>query len=389
MFAAALAAECECEFVATSYSEWEGSDNRITKGMEKIFDSVRKKAADDVVIFFIDEIDSMGARGDNGHNESWWTAIINCLLSFLDGAKARRNIVVVAATNLPDRVDAALRRPGRLDRHVVIPTPNVDEIEGILLHHLKLGAAPYPKFLREAATALRGRSPADVMQVARDARRHARKERRTVRISDVLDVLPGPKWAGADDWMICVHEAGHAIGSLHAGFPLISVDVDRCVTLSEQPPIVRTGPFEDTIRLTLAGRAAEEVVLGVHGVGARADLLQATDNVRTLLFEMGYGGLVYRHASRPLWQEDYARIERALAGYYADAVALVTRRRQHVLLIARALQARRYLDGAEVDAILADFRQAFFRIVDERFDESDRLLGEALEADPRRLREAA
>ena len=259
-------------------------------------------------MFFVDEIDSMGARGENGHNESWWTAVINTWLAFLDGSTNRRNIIVIAATNLPARVDPAMRRPGRLDKHIIIPPPNIHEIEGILLHHLRLASDPYPKFLRQAATALRGSSPADIMQVARDARRHARKEGREVRIYDVLDILPPPKLTGADDWIVCVHEAGHVVGNLHAGFRIESVDADRTVTNSYLPPCVRSEPLKNMIRMTLAGRAAEEVVVGEIGVGCRIDLLQATRDLQAHLFQGGEAGLVSRDVGH-LWPSDVALLE--------------------------------------------------------------------------------
>jgi cell division protease FtsH len=382
MFASALAAECECEFIATQYSEWEGADSRITRGMEKLFESVRKKAQDNVVIFFIDEIDSMGSRGDNGHNESWWTAIINTWLAFLDGAKDRHQVIVIAATNLPDRVDPAMRRPGRLDRHIVIPLPDIGEISGILLHHLKLECDPYPEYLKTAATALRGRSPAEIMQVARDARRHARDQNRSVRIHDVLDVLPPPLLRGQDDWIVCVHEAGHVIGNLHGGFVIENVDADRCVTNSLFPPCVRVRPLMDMIRMTLAGRAAEEVVVGEIGVGSKGDLAHATANVRDHLFQGGGAGLVSRDKGQ-LFPAEIAIVEAALQSLYAESVALVTRRRQQVVLIARALQERRYLDGSEVDEVLAKARKAFFEDVHDRLDAADMAWGEVMMLDPR------
>ena len=125
-FANALAEECGVGLILMSYSEMEsktGSGNLIAKAIKKLFDDARNKAP---CIVFIDEIDSIHSRSDRDHNSSWFTVVVNALLAELDGATPRPGVVVVGATNFPDRIDPALRRPGRLDRHVEIPRPSVD-----------------------------------------------------------------------------------------------------------------------------------------------------------------------------------------------------------------------------------------------------------------------
>lgn len=134
-FATALASECGVPLIRSSYADWEagtGGGNLIAKSIKRAFADARKAAP---CILFIDEIDSVGARGGRAHNSGWFDVVINALLAELDGAEPRPGVVVVGATNHPDAIDPALRRPGRLDRHIEIPKPTIDDLKGILAHH--------------------------------------------------------------------------------------------------------------------------------------------------------------------------------------------------------------------------------------------------------------
>src|SRR5208283_3547840 len=121
-FARALAAECGVDLVSTTYSDWQSNSggDAMAKGLKKLFETWREKAKGGPFILFVDEIDSIGTRGSNDHNDSWFRTIVNAWLAFLDGAEPRTGIVVIGATNLPERIDPALLRPGRLDRHIEI-----------------------------------------------------------------------------------------------------------------------------------------------------------------------------------------------------------------------------------------------------------------------------
>ena len=242
-FARALAMECsevagrDVPLMVTTYTDWSaaggGIGDSMSKGLTKLFDGWRKKAENGPFILLIDEIDSMGVRGGAAHNESWFAPVINAWLAFLDGAVSREGIVVIGATNHPDRVDPAMRRPGRLDRHIELPMPDVDALVGIVRAHLGTDAVLTDDELAEAARAVRGRSPAEVGQLAREARRMARWCKRRVCASDLTDavaLLRGPVDA-ADDRMISVHEAGHAVAAVVLGVDtLLWVDQDQGVT---------------------------------------------------------------------------------------------------------------------------------------------------------------
>ncbi|WP_237481342.1 AAA family ATPase [Lichenibacterium dinghuense] len=207
-YARALALECDVELVTTTYTEWSGAGggygDSMSKGLTKLFETWRTKAKSAPFLLFVDEIDSMGRRGGNDHNESWFTAIINSWLAFLDGAVPRDGIVVVAATNYPDRVDPALVRPGRLERHIELPIPDIDALAGIVRAHLGADAMLTDAEVAEAARAVRGRSPAQVQLLAREARRVARWCGRRVCASDLTDavaMLREPRHADVD-WRI-------------------------------------------------------------------------------------------------------------------------------------------------------------------------------------------
>lgn len=132
-------------------------------------------------ILFVDELDSFGDREALRHSsnyEQYCREVINGFLECLDGASRREGMVVVGATNYPDAIDAGIRRPGRLDRHIVIPLPDEAARASIIRLHLVVDVAP--DAIRAVAARIAGWSGAALEQLARDARRLARRERRSV-----------------------------------------------------------------------------------------------------------------------------------------------------------------------------------------------------------------
>jgi len=132
IFAKALAATCDVNFVATSLSQWQakGSLNDLLKAMRSDFQAAEKEAPS---IIFIDELDSVGSRDAfSGDYANYSVQVVNALLECLDGAASRDGVVVVGATNNPDKIDPALLRPGRLDRHMAIKLPSVEDRLAIL-----------------------------------------------------------------------------------------------------------------------------------------------------------------------------------------------------------------------------------------------------------------
>lgn len=383
-FARALAAECDCPFFPTSYTDWAGgkeaSGDTISKKLVQLFAEWRRAAKESgCCIVFIDEIDSIGKRGLDWRQDYWFGPVINSWLAFLDGAVPRDGIVVIAATNYPDRVDDAMRRPGRLDRHIRIPLPDMLAIEGIVDYHL----GSVEDDVVPVARALRGKSPAEIMQACKDARRHARTMDRPALAADVLRFLPSRREDSDEDRLVCVHEAGHAIACLEVGYELEDVDVDVGVTHSVQPETSRTEMYRKRLHVAFGGRAAEEVVIGAIGVGCGSDLRHATQMAQAWLFQMGHGGLTYFAPGAALTTPQVAVVEAWLQEGYAESLAIIRRREHQVRKLADALRTRRFMTCEEIVALVTFDRLRFRRSVEAGYDALDRYWGEQQSLDPR------
>ncbi|WP_197078309.1 ATP-binding protein [Hoeflea sp. IMCC20628] len=138
-FARALCNTLEVPLIVSSVAAWlePGYLGDVLQQMSKIFETARENAP---CIVFIDELDAIGSRGGGGGGDDrhghYWTTLITRLLELLDGALKTEGVIVVAATNLPERIDPALLRSGRLEKHVLIPPPDSEALAGILVHHL-------------------------------------------------------------------------------------------------------------------------------------------------------------------------------------------------------------------------------------------------------------
>lgn len=136
-FARALCNTLQIPLMVTSVAAWlePGYLGDVLKRMSKAFELARQHAP---VILFIDEIDNIGSRsgGHRGQHDDYWRSLINRLLELLDGVSKTEGVVIVAATNLPEKIDPALLRSGRLEKHVEIPLPDIDALVGIIAHHL-------------------------------------------------------------------------------------------------------------------------------------------------------------------------------------------------------------------------------------------------------------
>jgi len=136
-FARALCNTLQVPLIATSVASWlePGYLGDVLKRITAAFMAATARAP---CILFIDELDNIGSRGGGTERryDDYWTSLVNRLLELLDGASKTEGVIVVGATNLPERIDPALLRSGRLEKHVVIPPPDTDALMGILAHHL-------------------------------------------------------------------------------------------------------------------------------------------------------------------------------------------------------------------------------------------------------------
>ncbi|WP_052213730.1 AAA family ATPase [Belnapia sp. F-4-1] len=379
-FARALAATCGVPLVVGSYSMWQASRDGhlgdLLKAMAATFDEARKAAPS---ILFIDELDSFYSRTADSRHRDWWASVVGALLEHLDGVGGREGVVVVGATNHPEMVDPAITRSGRLDRIIAVPLPDQRALAGILRVHLGDDLAGVD--LTRAALLALGGTGADCERWARGARRRARKAGRPMTLDDLLAEIRGAGQmspVGARR-IAAVHEAGHALmqvleqpGTLQH-VSIREDDQSGGHTAVDTPSgDVTEAWLSMHLRRFLAGRAAEEVVLGqvTGGSGGpiHSDLGRATWLAANAETAMGM-------SARPLlwlglWNErdlatllmnrpDLARrVETRLNAAYEEVCRRLREHRPALDSLEAGLLEREVLTGTEVEAIVLTERKA-------------------------------
>ncbi len=381
-FAKALANSLQLPLLATSVSTWL-EPSALGEVLQRVRQTFEEAERHSPLVLFIEEIDGLGSRG--GHKDrdsSYWNSFINKALELLDGAVARDGVIIVGATNQPELLDRALVRSGRLETHIEIPLPDTQALTGILRHHLKrhlsIEGDEMEQRLLDLARRANGLSGADVERLVREARQSSRRERRDLSLDDVearlRDQLPV-----LDDelrYRFAVHEAGHVVvrtltGVAEVELVTIQGSVGRPYAQSTFHPDVMHHEEGRTnlIRSYLAGRAAEEVVLGKPTLGAgggpQSDLAQATALAFSLEASVGAGAhqpFVYR--SPEAWEDALAsdpelraRVSKRLDEAYAQALALVRQNVTAIRLIAEALMEHGTLEGEPLARVLEKVRQ--------------------------------
>jgi cell division protease FtsH len=284
-----------------------------------LFEQARTRAPS---IVFIDEIDALGTRraadGLPGNDEREQT--LNQLLAEMDGFDQASGVVVLAATNRPDALDPALRRPGRFDREILVPLPNRAERLAILGAHARGKRLDCDVDLDDVAAATPGFSGADLANLVNEAAVTAvRAGRTTLRALDFADARDRLVLGTRDRTVtltpdelatVAVHEAGHALVaalSQHAD-PVSRVTVlgaGHALGLTELLPaddrrLYGESYLNDTLAVRLGGRAAERLIRGEASTGAADDLASATALATQMVREfglseaigpVGYGGM--------------------------------------------------------------------------------------------------
>ncbi|MCK8782240.1 AAA family ATPase [Rhizobium sp. NTR19] len=375
MFASAVARTCRTKFIQASSAQWQAAGHLgdYLKAMRRSF---REAAQNTPAILFIDEFDAVGDRSKfSGDNANYGVQVVNGLLEALDGADRREGVIVIAATNDPDAIDPALKRPGRLDRHVAVTLPEYDDRKKIISIHL--GAELPPDVLATAARATSGFSGADLAQLAKDARKIARRGRRAISPEDVLAFVPPLLVPDIETRrVLAVHEAGHAIVGLDLAFGTIkSVVVPHhlsprsgsmgYVEWLREPNLYRSErSYRHEIAVLLGGLAAERIILGqIHdgaGGGEDSDLARATDIATLMVASFGMGSLVYQHASTPsermeLRNSDEGirqRVEKVMAHSLQRAEGIIKGRRHHLEILVDALIRTEVVTGEQIEEAL-------------------------------------
>lgn len=381
LLARAVAGEAGVPFYSMSGSEVTGF--LVGLGAHRIR-SLFKKARKSGGVIFIDEIDALGAtRGRNSsHNEDDRT--LNQLLVELDGFNPREGVVVIGATNRPEMLDPALKRPGRIDRMIPVGLPDVRGREAILRVHVEQQQVPLARDVELArlASLMPGSSGADLASLLNEAAIHAGREgaaevhaRHFEAARDrVLLGKEHPGFRAPDrEWrVVAFHEAGHAL----AGVVYCPRDDLHKVTIQPRGQALGVAHFspeddhhlhgkgylQGAIRKALAGRAAEEVVFGEAEVtsGAKSDLIQANRIAREMVYSLGMGDetgfLVHDPDGGPLADQTQANMDREvqqmLASLYRETVLLLEENRAPLTALAEALLARETLTGSEAITIL-------------------------------------
>ena len=361
IFAKALAATCKAELVVASYAKWQakGHLGDFLKAMQRSFQDAKRNAP---AILFIDEIDAFGSRGDtNSSNESYDMKAITGLLEQLDGLEGREGVVVVAASNYPDKIDDAILRAGRLDRHVRIPLPDLRARTAIFRMHLhgEFDDVGFHTF----AELSDGVTGADIQKIARDARRSARRDRRRIKMADVLLQLPIPALIPAETLRVnAIHEIGHAVVGVALGMELVRVEISPKIllmtakqsvgkaTFGRRPWARRTKAYYlDAIAMGLGGMAAEQMLLGSHddGVagGRGSDLHDATRAAVMLERAFGMGdGLASLGDISEAPMIDIGRMDRSIL-LRADKILKQQLDRATEILKRHRLACERLVDG--------------------------------------------
>ncbi|MCG6205829.1 AAA family ATPase [Rhodopseudomonas sp. HC1] len=363
--------------VSTSVGDWFAGGNGYLDAVIKQARQAFADAADQarpVAILHLDEIDALPNRSTmSDRGREWWTAVVTDVLTRLDSTLTGRDrVVVVGSTNDIARVDAALLRPGRLERVVEIAPPDHAGIVNILRFHL---GDEVPQDLSSLAPLLEGATAADLMQTVRAARRIARHAGRALTLDDLrAATLPFESHPPQRLFRMAVHEAGHVVAAMALGVGIVAHVVLRrdgasggqiAIDYADDDILTRRG-IEDRVTVALAARTAEELLIGAmstgSGGGAESDLGAATIEIAALHASYGLRGtpLFLADAGPTLLAEVKrdpilrARVSQDLLYLEKRAAELIEANRALVLTIARRLAETRYLDRRQIDEIVKD-----------------------------------
>ena len=391
LLARAIAGEANCPFFSISGSDF--VEMFVGVGASRVRDLFEQGKKNAPCIIFIDEIDAVGRhRGaglGGGHDEREQT--LNQLLVEMDGFESNEGVILIAATNRPDVLDPALLRPGRFDRHVIVPLPDIGGREGILRVHCKKIPLAEDVDISVLARGTPGFSGADLANLVNEAALlSARQNRKQVVMADFESskdkVLMGKErrsliLSDEEKKTTAYHEGGHAlVASMvpHAD-PLHKVTIiprGMALGVTMQLPLDDRHNYsrdylESRLAIMMGGRVAEELFLSRITTGASNDIEQATEIARRMVCEFGMsdlGPLAYGKNQQEIFlgrdlatQRDFSEdtaikidqeVKKFVMTAYQRAKDIISSNRDALGRIAEALLEREVLDAAEVKLLL-------------------------------------
>jgi len=393
LLARAIAGEAGVPFFSISGSDF--VEMFVGVGASRVRDLFEQGKKNAPCIIFIDEIDAVGRhRGaglGGGHDEREQT--LNQLLVEMDGFESNEGVILVAATNRPDVLDPALLRPGRFDRRVVVPLPDVKGRQGILEVHTRKVVMSDTVDLSEIARGTPGFSGADLRNLANEAALMAAREG----MDDVLQrhfedakdkVLMGSErrslMLSEDEKRdIAYHEAGHAIVAelIPGADPVHKVTIiprGRALGLTQQLPVDERHNYDRdyllaSVTILMGGRAAEKLALERFTTGAGNDIARATEMARKMVCEWGMseklGPLSFGSREEQIFlgreisrKKDYSEqtavdiddeIHAIVTDAYTRALDILRDNTDALHEVASALLLKESLDGESVSEIVS------------------------------------
>ncbi len=392
LIARAVAGEAGVPFLSVTGSDF--MEMFVGVGASRVRDLFNEARKMGRAIIFVDEIDSIGRKRGaglgGGHDEREQT--LNQMLSEMDGFEATEGIVMMAATNRPDILDPALLRPGRFDRQVVVPLPELDDRKEILKVHIKHKKVADDVEIGVIARGTPGMSGADLANLVNEAALYAVRNGDDKIHASHFDmardrVIMGVKrdslvMSEKEREMTAYHEAGHALCAallpdydpLHK-VTIIPTGMALGVTMTlpeEDRHSLRRSHALDMIVMMLGGRNAESLVFGVVSSGAGDDLQKATGLARRMVSEWGMSekiGPMAFGGSGPVFLGDDMMQSREYSENTAELIdretqrilteqeercrELLTTNRTALNLVARNLLEHETLSGAEVNRLIS------------------------------------
>ncbi|MBI4057424.1 MAG: ATP-dependent metallopeptidase FtsH/Yme1/Tma family protein [Elusimicrobia bacterium] len=392
LLAKAVAGEAGVPFFSSSGSEF--VEMFVGVGAARVrdlFEQARKAAP---AVVFVDELDAVGrhrfAGIGGGHDEREQT--LNQILVELDGFDTKEGVILISATNRPDVLDPALLRPGRFDRHVNIPTPDLRGREAILKVHaqeIKLGPAVDMAVIARRTPGFVGADLANLVnEGALLAARRNKPHVEMVELEEAIDrVIAGPQRksrmiSDKEKKVIAYHESGHTLVAklLPNTDPVHKVSIiPRGPALGytlqlplEDKYLTSRGEILNRLCVLLGGRCAEELVFREITTGAQDDLSKATDVAQKMVTEFGMsekiGPLTFKKpeemvflgrdiARQPVYSESTAKtideeVKRIVVECHTKAKELLSKHRDILDKLAEKLVEKEILEAEEVNLIL-------------------------------------